>query len=91
MQLAPRGDALYFVKLDSPGVWRTDAAGGPAELVLPGLDLADWGSWVVAEGGIYHLTRGPTAIVCGGAVLSADCKALLVLLRLCRTTLPHAM
>lgn len=54
------GRSVYFVKLDVPEVWRMPVAGGPAELVLSGLDLSDWGSWVAGEHGIYHITRSPT-------------------------------
>jgi Tol biopolymer transport system component/DNA-binding winged helix-turn-helix (wHTH) protein len=56
------GTALYFVKLDAPGVWRMDLADGSAELVLPGLNLSDWGSWVAGDHGIYYVTRSPTTI-----------------------------
>jgi hypothetical protein len=56
------GEALYFVKLDTPGVWRMPVAGGQAELVLSGLSLSDWGSWVVGEHGIYYVTRSPMTI-----------------------------
>ncbi len=56
------GQAIYFVQLDRPGVWSMPVAGGPAELVLPGLNLADWGSWVAGEHGIYHVTRSPLTI-----------------------------
>ena len=56
------GGTVYLVKLDVPGVWRMPVAGGEAELVLPGLDLSDWGSWVVGDHGIYYVTRSPTTI-----------------------------
>jgi Tol biopolymer transport system component/DNA-binding winged helix-turn-helix (wHTH) protein len=56
------GEALYFVKLDTPGVWRMPVAGGQAELVLSGLSLSDWGSWVAGEHGIYYVTRSPMTI-----------------------------
>ena len=62
---SPEGDALYFARLEDPGIWRLSLDGGspePPQLVLPDLDLADWGSWVVNEQGFYFVSRRPATI-----------------------------
>ena len=56
------GTQLYFAKLNEPGIWRMPVAGGEAELILPDLDLAAWGSWAVGRDGIYFVRRAPTTI-----------------------------
>lgn len=61
-QESPDGARLYYARLEEPGIWRLPASGGEAERVLSDLDLPDWGSWVVADHGIYYLRRGPTTI-----------------------------
>jgi len=52
---SPDGRFLYYVKPDRPGLWRMSAAGGQETQVLDALDPAQWGSWVVVEGGIYFI------------------------------------
>ena len=57
-------DSLFYVKLDEPGIWRMPLAGdgGPPELVLAGPGIADWGSWVVDDRGLWFVTHNPTTI-----------------------------
>ncbi len=61
-QESPDGQSLYFVRLDEPGIWCVPVNGGAAVQVLSDLNLSDWGSWEVADRGIYYLRRGPTTL-----------------------------
>ncbi len=56
------GRDLFYVRQEQPGIWTVPVVGGVPRQVLADLDLADWGSWVLATEGIYYLRRGPTTI-----------------------------
>ncbi len=60
------GSELIFSRAEEPGLWRMPVGGGPARIVVAGLDAADWGSWTVAEDGVYHVGRNPTRILHAG-------------------------
>jgi len=61
-QESPDGRRLFYARLDEPGIWRMPVDGGTSVRVLSDLDLSDWGSWAVADHGIYYLRRGPTTV-----------------------------
>lgn len=56
------GTELFFARVEEPGIWRMPVGGGEAALVVGEIELFDWGSWAVAERGIYYLRRGPTRV-----------------------------
>ncbi len=56
------GTTLFYSRLEEPGIWAMPVAGGASRQLLRNLDLADWGSWVVAADGIYFVGRRPTSI-----------------------------
>jgi Tol biopolymer transport system component/DNA-binding winged helix-turn-helix (wHTH) protein len=54
---SPDGDALFFVKKRSPGIWRLPKSGGTPTRVVDALAPYDWGNWAVTEYGIYFIRR----------------------------------
>jgi hypothetical protein len=61
---APGGRDLFYVKGNTPGIWRRPVGGGPEVLVVEALQPYDWGNWAVSEGGIYFVRRdAPSAVL----------------------------
>lgn len=54
------GRFLYIARSDTAGIWRIPAHGGTATLVLAQIAPSDWGSWTVAQDGIYFIDRHPS-------------------------------
>lgn len=51
------GQALYYVKKNTPGIWKRPLSGSEETRVLDGLDPYDWGNWAVTERGLYYVHR----------------------------------
>lgn len=49
------GEALYFTKLNQPGLWRRDARG--TVRILEDLQEYDWRNWAVSPEGVYYVRR----------------------------------
>ncbi len=62
-QEGPDGRDLYYTRYGQAGLWRLDLASGSSRQILEHPVIADWGNWVVANGGLYVLQRQPQAIV----------------------------
>ena len=60
---SPDGKTLYMVRPDQNGIWRRPLAGGPPELVVPGLQASLFRSWAVTEAGIYFVRPSDTTSV----------------------------
>ena len=58
----PSDPAIYYTRIDKKGLFRIPIEGGTEELVLSDLLEDDWGNWIMAEDGIYLLTRLPSQI-----------------------------
>ena len=56
-QVDPSGKALFFTRLNQPGIFKRDLAGGEEVEIWQGLRLTDWGNWQVCDSGIYFLDR----------------------------------
>jgi Tol biopolymer transport system component/DNA-binding winged helix-turn-helix (wHTH) protein len=56
---SPDGRWFYASKVDAPGLWRRPTAGGPFELVLPGLGAYDGALWSLAGERLYYVARAP--------------------------------
>lgn len=54
----PTGAFLYFVRLDTPGIWRQPTRGGAPTLMLAGYDVVDWASWSVGSHHLYFARHG---------------------------------
>lgn len=64
-QVNSTGSHLYFTRPGMPGVWKIGLEGGPDQKVLENVDAGLWGSWTLAENGIYYVrfARSPLADV----------------------------
>lgn len=55
---SPGGKFVYYAKgRGVAGLWRTPAAGGNEEEVLPSLKPGFWGYWALARTGVYYVDR----------------------------------
>ena len=68
----PGGDHLYYTKYGEDGIWRRRLAasasgravrGRREEKIYDGLDILDWGSWLVRPEGLWMLAQSPPAVV----------------------------
>jgi len=62
-QESPRGDGIYFAKVDRPGIWHAALDGSNEAQIDSTLDPRDWGSYIVGDGLIYLLQRGRPTVV----------------------------
>jgi Tol biopolymer transport system component len=54
---SPDGQWFYAVKAHAPGLWRRPIAGGPFDLVVPGLAAYDGGAWAIEGEKLYYVAR----------------------------------
>ncbi|HET9706318.1 MAG TPA: winged helix-turn-helix domain-containing protein [Vicinamibacterales bacterium] len=54
-QPSPDGSRIFFTRLERPGVWVMPAAGGEAELLVPGVRAAETANWRATATGIYYI------------------------------------
>ena len=63
-QPSPDGTAILFTRLERPGVWRMDANGGDATLIVPHVRAAETVNWRATAHGIYFVgTTGDEVVV----------------------------
>ena len=56
-QEGPSGTFLYYVKRNTPGIWRRPIQGGDEQRIIPGLQPSDWGNWTVGRQALFFVRR----------------------------------
>ena len=69
-QASPDGASIFFTRLERPGVWRIDAGGGAATLVMRAVRAAETVNWRVTPHGIYYVGMTGDQVVVKRAPLS---------------------
>jgi Tol biopolymer transport system component/DNA-binding winged helix-turn-helix (wHTH) protein len=62
-QPSPDGRQIFFTRLERAGVWSMPAAGGEAQLIVPGVRAAETSNWRVTADGIYFIGAAANQVV----------------------------